>query len=634
MKAPRIAFSKDALLSFLLRHGEKVVAAMVGLAACGLAWGGIGVLRTMRPKPEQLPQAIIADAATTAEHIEAVKIAPDDELTSEKGLAATVAQWLSPKIEPVQSQPVFNKPLFGELARRSSPDILPIEDLRAVAGVAVLALKPKPIGDRPVPDRPLNLDANNAAKPAKPPRGGGRVGPMQPQQSQQSQQSPEMGSMAPQTDPNASQGKIVPYVIVTGLIPIVKQQEEYERRFSSASLRDAMLDTASWSNYRLEKTEVLPGTAEKWTPVDMKTVARRYGSDWAGIQPEPLLPQVLLPPELERRDPVQSPLPFCIPMPQLVDGSWGFNALHPWFVDFLQKDAAARKAQAEADAEKVAANTNVFGGATGGSPPGGFGPMGPDGPGMSSGMMSGMPSGMPGMPGMPGVEGQGLQGPEYRLFRFIDFSVVPGRTYRYRVKTVCWNPNLNMPNRHLVDAEVAKKTTLESPDSNATSPVVVPDGARMLVQPLKKQDLKRLKPGTVATMILGEKQNGGSFALRLLLIEAGGIANVDPSQNKRGDPRSRGDAIITDRVLLDVRGKLEDRAETRTAKPTPPPEPLEMIFLRPDGTFEVASSADSQKDIERYQFTLSTDDAGAAAGPGQQPPAGESPFGNPFAPKR
>jgi hypothetical protein len=179
---------------------------------------------------------------------------------------------------------------------------------------------------------------------------------MQPQQpQQQSPQSPDMGSMPPQTDPNASQGKLVPYVLVTGLIPIVKQQEEYERRFSTASLRDAMLDTASWSNYRLEKTEVLPGTAEKWTPVDMKTVARRYGSDWAGIQPEPLLPQVLLPPELERRDPAQSPLPFCIPMPQLVDGSWGFNALHPWFVDFLQKDAAARKAQAEADAEKVVA---------------------------------------------------------------------------------------------------------------------------------------------------------------------------------------------------------------------------------------------------------------------------------------
>ena len=151
---------------------------------------------------------------------------------------------------------------------------------------------------------------------------------------------------------------------------------------------------------------------------------------------------------------------------------------------------------------------------------------------------------------------------------------------------------------------------------------------------MKKQEMKRMKSGTVVTMILGEKPNSGTFALRSLLIEAGGIANVDPAQNKRGDPRSRGDAIVTDRVLLDVRGRLEDRAETRTGKPTPPPEPIEMIFLRPDGTFEVTSSADSQQDIERYQDTLPADDAATAAGAGQQPAAGESPFGNPFAPKR
>ena len=615
MKAPRIAFNKDALLTFLLGHGEKLVAVMVGLVACALVWGGVSALRNMRPTPEQQPEAIVADAATTAEHIEAVKIAPDDELTSEKGLADTVAQWLSPKITPMPPQVVFNKPLFGELARRSSPDILPIEDLRAVAGVAVMARKPKPVGDRPVPDRPLNLDANNAPKPGKPPRGGGRGGPMPPQP-------PNMGVMPPQTDPNAIQGKIVPYVLVTGLIPVVKQQQEYERRFSTASLRDAMLDTPSWSNYRLERTELLPGTAEKWTPVDMKSIARRYAGEWAGIQPELLLPPILLPPELERRDPTQSPLPFGMPMPQLAESSWGFNALHPWFSDYLQRDAAARKAQAEAEAEKAAENTNVFGGATGGQPPGGFGPMGPDGMGM-----------MPGM--MPGPDGQVAKGPEYRLFRFIDLAVMPGRTYRYRVKTVCWNPNLNVPGRHLVDVAIAKQTTLESPDSNATTPVVVPDSARLLVQPMKKQDLKRLKGGMVFALVLGEKQNSGTFALRSLLMEVGGIANVDPAQNKRGDPRSRGDAIVTDRVLLDIRGRLEDRAETRTGKPTPPPEPLEMIFLRPDGTFEVASSADSQQDIDRYQFTLPADDAGGGpGGPGQQPVPGDSPFGNPFAPKK
>ena len=615
MRAPRIAFNKDALLTFLLDHGEKVVAVMVGLAACALAWGGVSAYRTMQPTSEQQPLEIIKEADRTDAQIVVVKEVPPDELTSEKGLAAKVAQWLSPKITPTPPQVVFNKPLFGELARRSSPDILPIEDLRAVAGVAVMARKPKPVGDRPVPDRPLNLDANNAPKPGKPPRGGGRGGPMPPQP-------PNMGVMPPQTDPNAIQGKIVPYVLVTGLIPVVKQQQEYERRFSTASLRDAMLDTPSWSNYRLERTELLPGTAEKWTPVDMKSIARRYAGEWAGIQPELLLPPILLPPELERRDPTQSPLPFGMPMPQLAESSWGFNALHPWFSDYLQRDAAARKAQAEAEAEKAAENTNVFGGATGGQPPGGFGPMGPDGMGM-----------MPGM--MPGPDGQVAKGPEYRLFRFIDLAVMPGRTYRYRVKTVCWNPNLNVPGRHLVDVAIAKQTTLESPDSNATTPVVVPDSARLLVQPMKKQDLKRLKGGMVFALVLGEKQNSGTFALRSLLMEVGGIANVDPAQNKRGDPRSRGDAIVTDRVLLDIRGRLEDRAETRTGKPTPPPEPLEMIFLRPDGTFEVASSADSQQDIDRYQSTLPADDAGGGpGGPGQQPVPGDSPFGNPFAPKK
>ena len=236
---------------------------------------------------------------------------------------------------------------------------------------------------------------------------------------------------------------------------------------------------------------------------------------------------------------------------------------------------------------------------------------------------------------MPGPDGQIAKGPEYRMFRFIDLAVMPGRTYRYRVKTVCWNPNLNVPSRHLVDAAIAKQTTLESPDSNATTPVVVPDGARLLVQPMKKQDLKRLKGGMVSALILGEKPNSGTFALRSLLMEVGGIANVDPTQNKRGDPRSRGDAIVTDRVLLDIRGKLEDRAETRTGKPTPPPEPLEMIFLRPDGTFEVTSSAESQQDIDRNQLTMPADDAGAApGGTGQPPVPGDSPFGNPFAPKK
>lgn len=621
MKAPRIAFSKDALLTFLLQHGEKLIAAVVGLAACALALSGVSALRSMRPTAEQQPEAIIADAAVTAEHIEAVKIAPDDELTSEKGLAATVSQWLATKVVPPPAIVLFDKPLFAELARRSSPDILPIEELRAVAGVAVLAMKPRAVGNRPAPEKPLNLDAARAEKPGKPPRGGrGRPVPPVPQPP------PDMGMMPPGPEQSLPQGKIVPYVLVTGLIPIEKQQEEYARRFDTASFRDAMLDTPSWNGFQIEKTEVLPGTAEKWTPIDMKAVARRYSADWSGLSPEPFLPPLLLPAEQERRDPAVSPIPFCSPLPQLADGSWGLNALHPWFVAFLERSAAEQQAKLAADQETAAANTTVFGGA-GQSFDGGLPPGFPGGPGMDSMMAPGM-QGMP-----PGMEGQVAEGPEYRLFRFVDLAVVPGRTYRYRVKSVCWNPNLNVPSRHLVEASIAKQFTIESPASTATAPVAVQDGTRLLVQPTKKQDLKRLKTGMVPVLILGEKPNEGAWGLRSLLVEAGGIVNVDPLQNKRGDPRSKGDAIVTDRVLLDVRGKLEDRAEAKPGKPTPPPEPLEMIFLRPDGTFELASSAESQPDLDRYRSTLP--DAAAASGerPGQPSATGDSPFGNPFAPK-
>lgn len=637
MKKPSISFNKDAVVTFAVRHVEKVMGAVFGLLACGLIWGGFEALRTMRPTTEQLPQTIVTESAAAAEHIDAVKIAPDDELTSEKGLAETVARWLSPKVAAAPTAAMLNKPLFSELARRSSPDILPIEDLHAVAGVAVLSVKAKPIGDRPGPDRPISLDAPGPAKPPKPPRGGPR-GPTAPGTLPPGALSPEMAGMAGTAGvpgvpgQPATQGKIVPYVMVTGLIPVVKQRAEYARRFDTASFHDPTLDIPAWNGFDIEKTEVLTGAAEKWTRLDPKAIAKRYSADWAGLQPEPLLPMLTLPVDAERRDPTVSPLPFCIPVPQLADGAWGFNALHPWFVRYIERDAAERKARARKEQQDAQAGPGVFGGAN--AMPGMPGPGGFGGPGMMEGPgMSFTPS-TPEMPGMPGVPGQTLVGPEYRLFRFVDLNVVPGRTYRYRVRTTCWNPNLNVPARHLTDVELAKQRTLQSPESEPSPPVVVPDGPQLLAQPLKKNELKKLKPGTVGLLILGEKAGGGGLALRKLLLEVGGVANVDPALNKRGDARSVGDAIETDRVLLDYRGKLEDRGETRTGKPTPPPEPLEMLFLRPDGSFELATSAESQPVIERYLPTLPGEDGGAPAAGGQPAPGVDSPFGNPFAPKR
>ncbi|HET6881167.1 MAG TPA: hypothetical protein VFI31_13485 [Pirellulales bacterium] len=46
----------------------------------------------------------------------------------------------------------------------------------------------------------------------------------------------------------------------------------------------------------------------------------------------------------------------------------------------------------------------------------------------------------------------------YRLFRFFDFDVQPGKTYCYRVKLVALNPNYELPARYLANGPASKDT--------------------------------------------------------------------------------------------------------------------------------------------------------------------------------
>ena len=45
---------------------------------------------------------------------------------------------------------------------------------------------------------------------------------------------------------------------------------------------------------------------------------------------------------------------------------------------------------------------------------------------------------------------------KYLLFRYFDFTVTPGNSYRYRVRLVLRNPNYKRPVEELVDASVAE----------------------------------------------------------------------------------------------------------------------------------------------------------------------------------
>jgi hypothetical protein len=111
----------------------------------------------------------------------------------------------------------------------------------------------------------------------------------------------------------------------------------------------------------------------------------------------------------------------------------------------------------------------------------------------------------------------------------------------------------------------------------------------------------KIKGDAVELLVLAESQDNGNFALRSTVTATGGLANVDPTLNRPGSIRFFGEEVTTDRMLLDIRGQQEERGDTRSSVP---PEPLEMLFLRPDGGFEFVAAADSEPLVGKYRSSL------------------------------
>ena len=82
-------------------------------------------------------------------------------------------------------------------------------------------------------------------------------------------------------------GKVVPYVLVTGLVPATKQQDEYLRAFGSAGFRDPQLDLPRWSQYLVERTVVGPtGAPPKWERLKLRNV-EFFGQEGGMVAPPP-----------------------------------------------------------------------------------------------------------------------------------------------------------------------------------------------------------------------------------------------------------------------------------------------------------------------------------------------------------
>ncbi len=589
MKMAVPSLSKDTLTAWLLDHCEKIIGGIVLLLAVWLAWGGLNAIRSQSASAELKPDKIAAKAAEAIAHIDRQQEPPKDKILEPVGLADSIETWLVPAEKDARKL-VLSRPLFDELARRAQPDVFPVEDLRAVAGVAVLAV-PADLGEAGGRPRP----GSRPPRPGDPPAMG---------------MPGDFGPGVEQADPAESvpPARIVPYVIVTGLIPYRKELDEYLSRFENASFRDPQRDFPLWSDFLIERADVTNGLEAKWERINPKAVAQAMQKEWAGVQADSLPAEFFLSPE---EQPGLVDIAYAWPLPQLAMESWGPEAVHPWATAEWQRIVAEQAVTGIQDINPMQplgpATTPFRGG--GQLPPGFESPLGSGSLGME-----------PSLDPFPGAD-NGVNRLDFKLFRFVDTAVKPGHSYRYRVRLSLWNPNYQVPAQHLADADLAKTTKLPSPPSNETAAVPVPGMMSVLARTLPAEPKQR---GTAEVLVLWPHEKTGNYALHSVTAALGGIVSVQRTIEQQENDRGRtkpgkgkpepATELVPVGMLVDVMGQQasspsgqKPSAGRRGKKTAPPPEPFELLVLGEDGDLKWTNPIDSEERYLLYVNTLPTE---------------------------
>lgn len=365
MKRPSISLS--GIQDFLLRHGEKFIVGLLGLFALMLMWGGVNAIRLKSAQESQTPQAITALAGQTMQHIDRSTAPPADIVRPKGELTAALEPWRPQhiKVPPAPTDTPLSRPFTQDVVKRTKPEVLPIEDLRAVAVIAVLPDPNAAPGFGPVPG--LDGPPDDARRRRRLPPG------RQPDAGAESPPAGAFGEFGGAADPAAMAevpGLVKPYVVVTGLVPVAKQREEFARCFAGAAFQDPQRDMPRWGQYAIERAPVVNGTVGKWERLKVAAAAPpgmggegMGGAFQPGAATEPLQDDRLPPQFL--MSPSESDVPYASGLPQLLYDSWGTKAVHPWFLPELRKlmdqqeQTAVREPEA-IPAKRLAAEPKAF----------------------------------------------------------------------------------------------------------------------------------------------------------------------------------------------------------------------------------------------------------------------------------
>lgn len=496
MKA-KISLGSGGIKGLILKHVEKAVVALAVLFFIFLVWGASKLGGDFDLQPDELQN-------TSVEADKAIR-------EPKKGPPAEVPPWelIARGIKkPVPAGPyavdkTWMHRLFPGATLRGEPEVFPVEKLRASTGFGG-----------------ISVSATGALT------GGAASGGMPGYEMESGMDGGYGGGSGLGGNTEGRR-----WVVVTGLLPYKKQWVEYGDVFRNAEVKFPQRDVPSYIYYEVERARVVPGVAPKEGDWQQLKIFKEFENrKWAGAQPEIVFPKFL------HRS--ASLIPMAYPLPPLVSKSFGPEIAHePEIPLYYEVERVVEEEEVDLDSltpEELIEYRKKHGriGARGGagmggsgeeygggyaqdyggdymmdSGSGGYGEMG----GYGGEMGAGGPGGY-GDSGYAGAMGPRREIPQYQLFRFFDFSVLPGQYYQYRVRLRLTNPNYELPPQNLEDEKLAEKATLQTDWSEPTKVVNVPLDSRVLAGPVSVSANVTVAPKGELVTVFFNKEDGDEVA--------------------------------------------------------------------------------------------------------------------------
>ncbi|MBL8826665.1 MAG: hypothetical protein JNM18_06730 [Planctomycetaceae bacterium] len=346
--------------------------------------------------------------------------------------------------------------------------------------------------------------------------------------------------------------------VVTAVLPLKDQGAEYDKQFKASILPfDPARDTPKYADFVIERAEVVNGTAQAWAALNLDNAFEKSNSFTN-----------------ERTDIVDAKElesfsePVLHALPPLIEPVADATYLHE---PQIKRAVGPVKAAAPVAA---AGKTRRR-------------------PGEAA------PAAIAAVVEQPAAEA--VKPVDFKLFRFCDFTVERGKTYRYRVKVSLFNANYKLDPIALAKPTLAQGEFRETPWSEPSNDVIVPYDYQLALAEVRapasgQEPLARFmtirfaeKFGVMAGHVHGEFPKPAS---NIRTFERGTRVHFPSVAGKVRQPGTGNLVAGTvdypfNGVLLGIAGGNESRRGTNTYLKTPG----EALFVWPDGRLQVCNQA-------------------------------------------